>query len=199
LILIGSFLNRFGSYGGSFFDADGNPTINSPEAVIALTGMVEQAQYALPTASAVAFDEALGGWFTGKAAMIEFYTDLPGMTDDPESSSIVGKWGVGHLPIGSGENAKIVASVNAVSVLVSLKLHHILMQPWSSSILWLAPMWQLVITPLWVVLILYAIQHWKIRHTLNSLEQKSWMLSKQPMRMPSPGRPMLNGSNCKNR
>ncbi|NMB62294.1 MAG: sugar ABC transporter substrate-binding protein [Chloroflexi bacterium] len=113
LILIGSFLNRFGAYGGAFFDADGNPTINSPEAVAALTGMVEQAQYALPTASAVAFDEALGGWFTGKAAMVEFWTDLPGMTDDPESSSIVGKWGVGHLPIGSGDNAKVVASVNA--------------------------------------------------------------------------------------
>ncbi|RJQ42255.1 MAG: sugar ABC transporter substrate-binding protein [Anaerolineaceae bacterium] len=113
LILIGTYLNRLGSYGGAFFDAGGNPTINSPEAVAALEALVAQAEYALPTASAVAFDEALGGWFTGKAAMVEFWTDLPGMTDDPESSSIVGKWGVGPLPMGSGEKAKVVASVNA--------------------------------------------------------------------------------------
>jgi len=113
LILIGTFLNRFGSYGGSFFDEAGNPTINSPEAVAALTALVAEAEYALPTASAVAFDEALGGWFTGKAAMVEFWTDLPGMTDDPESSSIVGKWGVGPLPMGTGDKAKVVASVNA--------------------------------------------------------------------------------------
>ena len=45
--------------------------------------------------------------------MVEFWTDLPGMTDDPESSSIVGKWGVGPLPMGTGDKAKVVASVNA--------------------------------------------------------------------------------------
>ena len=42
LILIGTFLNRFGSYGGSFFDEAGNPTINSPEAVAALTALVAE-------------------------------------------------------------------------------------------------------------------------------------------------------------
>lgn len=113
LILIGTFLNRLGSYGGSFFDANGKPAVNSPEAVAALEGLVEQSKYALPTASAVAFDEALGGWFTGKVGMVEFWTDLGSMTDDPASSKIVGQWGVVPLPKGPGDKGKVVASVNA--------------------------------------------------------------------------------------
>ncbi|NPV85217.1 MAG: extracellular solute-binding protein [Anaerolineae bacterium] len=113
LILIGTYLNRLGSYGGSFFDAQGKPTINSPEAVAALEGLVEQSKYALPTASAVAFDEALGGWFTGKVGMVEFWTDLGSMTNDPASSKIGGQWGVVPLPKGPGDKGKVVASVNA--------------------------------------------------------------------------------------
>jgi multiple sugar transport system substrate-binding protein len=113
LILIGTFLNRLGSYGGSFFDADGKPVINSPEAVAALQALVDEAQYALPTPSATAFDESLAAWFTAKAAMVEFWTDLGPMTDDPASSKIVGEWGVMPLPKGTGAKAKTVASVNA--------------------------------------------------------------------------------------
>ncbi|RKX75937.1 MAG: sugar ABC transporter substrate-binding protein [Spirochaetes bacterium] len=113
LILIGTYLNRLGSYGGSFFDAQGNPTINSPEAVAALEALVEQSKYALPTASAVAFDEALSAWFTGKVGMVEFWTDLGSMTDDPSASKIVGQWGVDALPKGPPPKGKVVASVNA--------------------------------------------------------------------------------------
>ncbi len=113
LILIGSFMNRFGGYGGSFFDAEGKPVINSPENVKALEDMVEQAKYALPTPSATAFDEALGGWFTAKVAMVEFWTDLGSMTDDPASSKIVGQWGVVALPKSSGDKGRVVAPINA--------------------------------------------------------------------------------------
>ncbi len=113
LILIGSYLNRFGGYGGSFFDAEGKPVINSPENVKALEDMVEQAKYALPSPSATAFDEALGGWFTAKVGMVEFWTDLGSMTDDPASSKIVNQWGVVALPMGSGSGARVVAPINA--------------------------------------------------------------------------------------
>lgn len=113
LILIGTFLNRAGPFGGTFFDSAGNPTINSPENVAALEALVEQAKYALPTPSAVAFDEALGGWFTGKVGMVEFWTDLGSMTDDPASSKIVGEWGVVPLPKGPGEKGKHTATINA--------------------------------------------------------------------------------------
>jgi multiple sugar transport system substrate-binding protein len=113
LIIIGSYLNRLGSFGGAFFDDAGKPTINSPEAIAALQAMLDESKYALPSPSAVAFDEALGGWFTGKVGMVEFWTDMPGMTDDPKASKIVGKWGVVPLPKGPGDKGKVVAPVNA--------------------------------------------------------------------------------------
>jgi multiple sugar transport system substrate-binding protein len=113
IILIGTYLNRLGGYGGGFFDENGNPSINSPEAIKALEALVAQQQYALPTPSAVAFDELLGGWLTGKIAMVEFWTDLGQMTDNPEQSKIIGQWGVVPLPKGSGPKAKHIAALNA--------------------------------------------------------------------------------------
>jgi len=113
LILIGTYMNRMGGFGGSFFDEAGNPTINSPEAVAALEALVAEAPYALPDPAAVAFDEALGGWLTGKVGMVEFWTDLGQMTDNPEQSKIMGEWGVVPLPQGSGPNAQTVAVNNA--------------------------------------------------------------------------------------
>lgn len=112
LILIGTYLNRLGTFGGYFFDADGNPTINSPEAVAALEALISQSEYALPEPAAVAFDEALGGWLTGKVAMVEFWTDLGQMTDNPEQSKIIGEWGVVPLPKG-GPDGRHVAVNNA--------------------------------------------------------------------------------------
>ncbi|MFQ3566988.1 MAG: sugar ABC transporter substrate-binding protein [Aggregatilineales bacterium] len=93
LILIGTFANRLGGFGGGFLDEDGNPIINSPEAVAALEALLSQAQYALPTPSATAFDEAVGAFVTGRAAMMEFWTDLGQIADNPEGSEIIGQWG----------------------------------------------------------------------------------------------------------
>lgn len=113
LILIGTFLNRLGGYGGAFFNEEGNPVVNSPEAVAALEALVAQAPYALPEPAAVAFDELLGGWLTGKVAMAEFWTDLGQMTDNPEQSTIMGEWKAAPLPMGDGPNAQIAAPNNA--------------------------------------------------------------------------------------
>ncbi|NOH11100.1 MAG: sugar ABC transporter substrate-binding protein [Chloroflexi bacterium] len=113
LILIGSFLNRLGGYGGAFFDETGYPTVNSPEAVLALEALITQSEYALPEPPAVAFDELLGGWLTGNVAMAEFWTDLGQMTDNPEQSTIPGEWGVVAMPQGTGDNANKVAPINA--------------------------------------------------------------------------------------
>jgi multiple sugar transport system substrate-binding protein len=113
LILIGTFLNRLCGFGGAFFDAEGNPTINSPEAVAALDALLEQAPYALPEPAAVAFDEMLGGWLTGRVGMAEFWTDLGQMTDNPEQSTIVGEWAPVPMPMGTGPNASHCAPINA--------------------------------------------------------------------------------------
>jgi multiple sugar transport system substrate-binding protein len=93
LILIGTFANRLGGFGGSFLDENGNPVINSPEAVQALEALIRQAEFALPTPSATAFDEAIGAFVTGRVAMMEFWTDLGQISDNPEGSDIIGEWG----------------------------------------------------------------------------------------------------------
>jgi multiple sugar transport system substrate-binding protein len=113
IILIGTFLNRMAGYGGAFFDADGNPTINSPEAVAALEALLAQAPYALPSPPAVAFDEMLAGWLTGRVGMTEFWTDLGQMTDNPAESKIVGEWKAVPLPKGDGPKAQHAAVANA--------------------------------------------------------------------------------------
>ncbi len=113
IILIGTYLNRLAGYGGSFFDEKGNPSINSPEAVAALEALVAQAPYALPEPAAVAFDELLGGWLTGRVGMAEFWTDLGQMTDNPEQSKIIGEWGAVPMPKGTGPKAKHAAPLNA--------------------------------------------------------------------------------------
>jgi multiple sugar transport system substrate-binding protein len=113
IILIGTFANRLGGYGGSFFDEEGNPTINSPEAVAALEALVAQLPYALPDPVATAFDEAIGGFVTGRVGMMEFWTDLGQMADNPEQSQIIGEWAALPMLAGTGENAQVAPALNA--------------------------------------------------------------------------------------
>jgi multiple sugar transport system substrate-binding protein len=113
IILISTYVNRLGGYGGSFFDGAGNPTINSPEAVAALEALVAELPHALPDPTAVAFDEALGGWLTGKVGMVEFWTDLGQMSDNPEQSEIIGEWAAVPMPMGDGPKAHVAPALNA--------------------------------------------------------------------------------------
>ncbi len=113
LILIGTFLNRLATFGGEFFDAQGNPTVNSPIAVAALEELMKEIPYALPDPKAVAFDELLGPWTTGRVGMIEFWTDGGQMSDNPAQSKIIGEWGVAPLPKGPPPNGRTAAPMNA--------------------------------------------------------------------------------------
>lgn len=113
-ILIGSsFLNRLGGYGGQLFDSEGRPSINSPEAVAALTAMVEEAEYALPTPLETDFDVARDAFLTGKVAMVEQWTDIGVMAEDVNQSTIQGDWGVVQMPMGSGDKARHAPALNA--------------------------------------------------------------------------------------
>jgi multiple sugar transport system substrate-binding protein len=112
LILIGTFLSRIAGFGGSFMDADGNPVVNSAENVAALEHLIAEMPYAIPDPKAVGFDEMLGPWLTGRVGMVEFWTDLGQMTDNPEQSKIIGEWGVAPMPV-QGEKGKISAPMNA--------------------------------------------------------------------------------------
>jgi multiple sugar transport system substrate-binding protein len=113
LILIGTYLNRLASFGGDFFDAEGMPAINTPEAVAALEHLVEELPYAVPEPTAVGFDEMLGPWLGGRVGMAEFWADLGKMTDNPEQSAISQGWGVVPLPKGPGPEGRLAAPLNA--------------------------------------------------------------------------------------
>jgi len=125
MVIISAYADRMGSFGGTFLDKSGRPSINSPEAVAALAAYVEQAKYALPTPSATNFDEEVGGWITGKAAMTEFWTDLGTISSDPKSSTIIGQYDCAPLPKGPGAKGQVVAPLNAgFGMAVSAKSHH---------------------------------------------------------------------------
>jgi len=113
LILIGTFLNRIATFGGEFFDAAGNPVVNSPENVAGLEHLMKEIPYALPDPKAVGFDEMLGPWLTGRVGMVEFWTDLGQMSDNPAQSKIINEWGVAPMPVGPPPKGRTAAPMNA--------------------------------------------------------------------------------------
>ncbi|AJW77884.1 ABC transporter substrate-binding protein [Clavibacter michiganensis] len=113
LILGASFANRLAGFGGSFLDADGRPTIDSPQAVAAAQALVDVQDQALPTPAETDFGAGNSAWFAGKVAFIENWTDLGVRSEDPTSGSqVAGKWGVTLLPTG-GANTTPRASLVA--------------------------------------------------------------------------------------
>ncbi|SDP54432.1 multiple sugar transport system substrate-binding protein [Rhodoferax sp. OV413] len=112
-VIVGSsYANRLAGFGGSFFTADGKPALTSPEAIAAAEELLRIVPYALPTPAETAFEHALPAFLSGKAAMIDFWTDLGVTAQDPQSSQIVDKWALVALPVG-GKNTTPRAALNA--------------------------------------------------------------------------------------
>lgn len=113
LILGASFANRLAGFGGEFLNDDGEPVINSPEAVAAAQSLIDVNEYALPTPAETDFGVGNTAWLAGKVGFIENWTDLGVRSDDPTSGSeVAGKWGVTLLPTG-GDNTASRASLVA--------------------------------------------------------------------------------------
>ncbi|WP_043328107.1 extracellular solute-binding protein [Curvibacter gracilis] len=112
-VIVGSsYANRLAGFGGSFFTPDGRPALTSPEAVAAAEELARIVPWALPTPAETAFEHALPAFLSGKAAMIDFWTDLGVTAQNPESSKIVDKWDLVQLPVG-GNNKTPRAALNA--------------------------------------------------------------------------------------
>ena len=103
VILGCSFVNRLAGYGGVLVDADGRPALTSDEAVAALEHLVAVAPDALPTPLQVGFDEANTGFLSGRAAMIDTWTDLGLKAQQTAESTIEDRWDAVPLPVG-GDN-----------------------------------------------------------------------------------------------
>ncbi|TLP99742.1 sugar ABC transporter substrate-binding protein [Nesterenkonia salmonea] len=118
LILGASFANRLAGYGGEFLDEDGNPAINSPEAVASLEALEDIWDDALPTPAETDFGAGNSAWFAGNVAFIENWTDLGVRSQDPDSGSeVIDDWGVTYLPRANAEDdprASLVAGFSWV-------------------------------------------------------------------------------------
>ncbi|MFT4235019.1 MAG: sugar ABC transporter substrate-binding protein [Microbacterium sp.] len=112
LILGASFANRLAGFGGEFVDADGNPTINTPEAVAAAQSLADAIASAYPTPAETAFGEGNSAWYAGNAAFIENWTDLGVGSQINADSTVADQWGVTLLPTG-GDNTTQRASLVA--------------------------------------------------------------------------------------
>src|SRR6266568_81224 len=91
-------------------DDDGRPALDS-RAVAAANSMHELAAFT-PSPVKIAFEAAVAMFLQGRAAMMEFWTDLGVNAEDPKQSKVRGRWGVTSLPVGS-PNSKPVAALNA--------------------------------------------------------------------------------------
>lgn len=112
LILGASFANRLAGFGGEFLDEDGQPVINSPEAVAAAESLAAAAVSAYPTAAQTAFGEGNSAWYAGNAAFIENWTDLGVGSQINPDSTVADEWEVTLLPTG-GDNTGTRASLVA--------------------------------------------------------------------------------------
>jgi len=112
LILGASFANRLAGFGGTFVDAQGKPTINSPQAVQAAQSLVDALGSAYPTPAETDFGAGNTAWYAGKAAFIENWTDLGVGSQINPASTVKDQWGVVPLPVG-GSNTTPRASLVA--------------------------------------------------------------------------------------
>jgi multiple sugar transport system substrate-binding protein len=112
-IIIGcSYANRLAGFGGRFLSEDGKPALDSEAGVAAAQALLDAAPAALPTPLETAFEQGLPAFLSGKAAMIEFWTDLGVYAQDPKGSKIVDKWDAVQIPVG-GKNTRHQGSLDA--------------------------------------------------------------------------------------
>jgi multiple sugar transport system substrate-binding protein len=100
VIIISTFANRLTGFGGDFLRPDGSSALDGDAAVAAARSLLASAPWALPTPLETRFEEGLPAFLGGKAAQIEFWTDLGGYAQDPKGSKIVDKWDVARIPVG---------------------------------------------------------------------------------------------------
>jgi multiple sugar transport system substrate-binding protein len=95
---VADFMPIFWAFGGEMFDANGKPTVNSPEGIAALEFMLELGKYSPP--GYVSFNAAEVGahLLQGTAAMSINWPAWLGSFSDPSKSKVIGKMEFTTLP-----------------------------------------------------------------------------------------------------
>ncbi len=98
LAIVSSYVNRLSTYGGELVDETGRPTLDSPEALAALTAMVEHYRHALPSPLETDEQAAFDAFLSGRVAMVEHWSGLARALNDPARSALGEDWAVAPLP-----------------------------------------------------------------------------------------------------
>ena len=99
-------------YGAEFFDANGNPAVNSAEGVAALTYMTELAKYAPAGVTSFGWAESGTVFMQGNAAAGVVFTDWLPSLRNPEECKVVGKWNFTTVPAGPKGQGSPVGTIN---------------------------------------------------------------------------------------
>lgn len=113
VLILSSFLNRVGGYGGQLLTSDGKPSLDTPEVLAALSALIEHSKYALPSPLETSFEVSRDAFLSGRVAMVEQWTDIGVMAEDSSESTIRGDWGAIQMPKGSGEKGRHAPALNA--------------------------------------------------------------------------------------
>jgi len=98
------------SNGGWYYDADGNPNINTQEAIEAADFIGELGKYTPPGVLNFHWDENATAAASGKVAMTLCMTVNSAWLEDPERSATVGKWAYAPITSNKGTPGGIVDS-----------------------------------------------------------------------------------------
>jgi multiple sugar transport system substrate-binding protein len=111
-----TYMNFLGAYGGDFANPETfEPTINSPEALKAMTMLKDLVAYSVEGSPSYGFDEAHVAFQQGRAAMLPFWDSGDGFFSDEEQSDIIGKWAVAPMPGGRATNGGWSVQISADS------------------------------------------------------------------------------------
>lgn len=87
------------AFGGAWYDMDWNSTLDSSEAVEALTTYLELQEYGVEGSTAADFPECLNAYSQGEAAMWYDATVGASVIEDPANSTVAGKNGYAPGPV----------------------------------------------------------------------------------------------------
>lgn len=99
-------------FGGSFFDSNMKPSINSSECLAALEYMISLTKYAPAGVTSFGWEESATEFLQGQAAMGLMFSDwLPSLKDE-SSSKIYGKWNFAAIPSGPNGQGSPAGTIN---------------------------------------------------------------------------------------
>ncbi|HEU4836113.1 MAG TPA: ABC transporter substrate-binding protein [Pyrinomonadaceae bacterium] len=95
---VADFMPIFWAFGGEMFDANGRPTVNSPEGIAALQFMLDLGKYSPPGYASFNADEVGAHLLQGTAAMSINWPVWISAFSDPSRSKVIGKMEFTTLP-----------------------------------------------------------------------------------------------------